>query len=71
MRSDYSIAVKIETFQVVKDRVKYTRCQDIAQFGSALPWGGRGRGFKSRYSDHFLYSEKDDRAYRKEFKNST
>ena len=19
--------------------------------GSALPWGGRGRGFKSRYSD--------------------
>ena len=20
--------------------------------GSALPWGGRGRGFKSRYSDH-------------------
>ena len=23
----------------------------MAQFGSALPWGGRGRGFKSRYSD--------------------
>ena len=23
----------------------------IAQIGSALPWGGRGRGFKSRYSD--------------------
>ena len=21
--------------------------------GSALPWGGRGRGFKSRHSDHF------------------
>lgn len=20
--------------------------------GSALPWGGRGRGFKSRHSDH-------------------
>ena len=23
----------------------------VAQFGSALPWGGRGRGFKSRHSD--------------------
>jgi magnesium transporter len=26
----------------------------VAQFGSALPWGGRGRGFKSRQSDHFF-----------------
>lgn len=25
----------------------------MAQFGSALPWGGRGREFKSPYSDHF------------------
>ena len=24
----------------------------MAQIGSALPWGGRGRGFKSRHSDH-------------------
>ncbi len=24
----------------------------VAQIGSALPWGGRGRGFKSRHSDH-------------------
>ena len=24
----------------------------VAQFGSALPWGGRGRGFESRQSDH-------------------
>ena len=23
----------------------------VAQIGSALPWGGRGRGFKSRHSD--------------------
>ena len=23
----------------------------MAQIGSALPWGGRGRGFKSRHSD--------------------
>ena len=22
--------------------------------GSALPWGGRGRGFKSRHSDHLI-----------------
>lgn len=26
----------------------------IAQFGSALDWGSRGHGFKSRYSDHKL-----------------
>ena len=24
----------------------------VAQLGRALPWGGRGRGFKSRRSDH-------------------
>ena len=23
----------------------------VAQLGRALPWGGRGRGFKSRHSD--------------------
>jgi hypothetical protein len=27
-------------------------CRDVAQPGSALPWGGRGPGFKSRHSDH-------------------
>ncbi len=26
--------------------------RDVAQLGSALPWGGRGRAFKSRRSDH-------------------
>ena len=26
----------------------------VAQLGSALPWGGRGRGFKSRRSDPSL-----------------
>ncbi len=26
----------------------------MAQIGSALPWGGRGRGFKSRYSDQII-----------------
>ena len=25
----------------------------VAQLGSALDWGSRGRGFKSRHSDHF------------------
>lgn len=24
----------------------------VAQLGRALPWGGRGRGFESRRSDH-------------------
>lgn len=28
-----------------------TRCRDVAQLGSALPWGGRGHGFESRRSD--------------------
>ena len=26
-------------------------CRDVAQLGSALPWGGRGQGFKSPRSD--------------------
>ena len=26
----------------------------VAQLGRALPWGGRGRGFESRRSDHLL-----------------
>jgi hypothetical protein len=25
----------------------------VAQFGSALPWGGRGRWFKSSHSDQY------------------
>ncbi len=25
----------------------------VAQPGSALPWGGRGRGFKSRHADPY------------------
>lgn len=28
--------------------------RDVAQFGSALPWGGRGRRFKSCRSDFLL-----------------
>jgi hypothetical protein len=26
-------------------------CRDVAQLGSALLWGSRGRGFESRRSD--------------------
>ena len=33
--------------------VYYLSHRAVAQFGSALPWGGRGRGFESRQSDHF------------------
>ena len=29
------------------------RLRDVAQLGSALPWGGRGRQFKSDRSDQF------------------
>jgi hypothetical protein len=28
--------------------------RDVAQLGSALPWGGRGREFKSHRSDQFF-----------------
>jgi hypothetical protein len=30
------------------------RFRDVAQFGSALDWGSRGRGFKSRRPDQNL-----------------
>ena len=30
----------------------YYSSRGVAQLGRALPWGGRGRGFKSRRSDH-------------------
>ena len=29
--------------------------RDVAQLGSALPWGGRGRQFKSGRSDQIVY----------------
>lgn len=32
----------------------YYCCRGVAQFGSALPWGGRGREFESRRSDQFV-----------------
>ena len=32
------------------------RHRDVAQLGSALPWGGRGRQFKSDRSDHEIYT---------------
>ncbi len=28
--------------------------RDVAQLGSALPWGGRGHGFKSHRSDQYV-----------------
>ena len=33
------------------------RYRDVAQLGSALPWGGRGRQFKSDRSDHLKNNE--------------
>ncbi len=36
-------------FGIIADAHK--RQRDVAQPGSALPWGGRGPGFKSRHSD--------------------
>ena len=31
--------------------------RDVAQLGSALPWGGRGREFESHRSDHFYKND--------------
>ncbi len=31
--------------------------RDVAQPGSVLVWGTRGRGFKSRHPDHLLKNE--------------
>ena len=42
------------------------RHRDVAQLGSALPWGGRGRQFKSDRSDHVI---KMDSNYRVLFCN--
>ena len=38
---------KITSIIVVANR-------DVAQLGSALPWGGRGREFKSHRSDQII-----------------
>ena len=32
---------------------KPNKTSGYSAVGSALPWGGRGRGFKSRYSDQY------------------
>ena len=37
-------------FFVLKNIIVYAS-RDVAQLGSALPWGGRGREFKSHRSD--------------------
>lgn len=34
--------------------IECSKCRDVAQFGRALPWGGRGRMFNSCRSDHFF-----------------
>ena len=36
-------------------KLLYNICsRDVAQLGSALPWGGRGREFEAHRSDHFI-----------------
>ena len=41
------------------------RHRDVAQLGSALPWGGRGRQFKSDRSDQYKINEILSRFYYK------
>jgi hypothetical protein len=33
---------------------RHNKRRDVAQPGSALDWGSRGRGFESRHPDHFV-----------------
>ena len=55
---------KIKSFHIPKIMLPFQKnvCYNtkvrrgVAQFGSALDWGSRGRKFKSCRSDHFLYS---------------
>ena len=46
---------------MLKEKVKsiynISRYRDVAQLGSALPWGGRGREFKSHRSDQVIKIE--------------
>ena len=42
---------KIGACKIFRAVVDYAGNRDVAQFGRALPWGGRGREFKSRRSD--------------------
>ena len=46
---------------MLKEKVKsiynISRYRDVAQLGSALPWGGRGREFKSHRSDQIVLKE--------------
>ena len=39
------------------------RHRDVAQLGSALPWGGRGRQFKSDRSDQFKNKRDESRFF--------
>ena len=41
-------------FFVIYAKILIVRLLGVAQIGSALPWGGRGRGFKSRHSDQVV-----------------
>ena len=39
-------------FKIVYNQLANARYLGVAQFGSALEWGSRGRKFKSSHSDH-------------------
>lgn len=38
----------------MKANIIHVLCLGVAQLGSAPPWGGGGREFKSRHSDQFV-----------------
>src|SRR3954447_341 len=42
---------------------QYSLQRAVAQLGSALEWGSRGRGFKSRRPDFPLFMTKDESQY--------
>ena len=52
------ITISIKSSAVIyKKSIISLRQRDVAQLGSALPWGGRGRQFKSDRSDQLKQNE--------------
>ena len=51
VNAKFACNLKIIVIKYTPLKVQRRKIRDVAQFGRALPWGGRGREFKSRRSD--------------------
>ena len=48
----YRFSLNLHIYSIIIDKLLERGVRDVAQLGSALPWGGRGHGFESHRSDH-------------------